>query len=208
MTAHRPHHRRRPRRLVRRAAAARARPQRRRARGHGARRRPLPLLSRRRARHDHRQRQSSAAVRQPRRARLICATSARADRLVGPAARANSPSSIWRAASAGRCASTTAACRGGSSTPSRRVPGTRALDYLPLARLLRAAPGQAGRRRHRLRRARSMSAWSSRCCSRRSTSIRREGSARLASRRHARDACRGRPRLPAADRPRRPWRDA
>ena len=36
--------------------------------------------------------------------------------------------------------------------PSRRVPGTRALDYLALARLLFAAPGPAGRQGHCLRR--------------------------------------------------------
>ena len=64
-------------------------------------------------------------------------------RLVGPPQRGISLRRSRDAASAGRCASTTAACRGGSSIQSRRVPGTRALDYLPLARLLWAARDKA-----------------------------------------------------------------
>ena len=75
--------------------------QRRRARGRRPGRRALPLLSRSRARHGDRQRQSSAAVGQPRRARLSARRSAPSDALAGPPAPI-SPSSISPAASAGR----------------------------------------------------------------------------------------------------------
>ena len=95
-----------------------------------------------------------------------------ADRLVGPAM-PNSPSSIWRAASAGRCASTTAGCRGGFSMPSGACP-ERACSIicrwrgccapLPAKRSARSSPATAC----------SISAWSSRFCLRRSTSIRRK----------------------------------
>ena len=73
-------------------------------------------------------------------------------RLVGPPQARISVRRPREAASSGRCASMTAACRGGSSMPARRVPDTHALDYLPLARLLWAAARQAGRRGHPLQR--------------------------------------------------------
>ena len=87
------------------------------ARGDRVRRRPLPFLSRCRGRHDHRQRQSSVAVRQSRGARLSARASAPQQRLIGPDARGISFRRSRAAASAGRCVSTTAACRSGFSTP-------------------------------------------------------------------------------------------
>ena len=84
-------------------------------RGDAAGRRPLPVLFRRRHQPHHRQRQSSAAVRQPPRARL-CAI----DRHRGGAgraeARAISLRRSRRPASAGSSISATAGCRCGCST--------------------------------------------------------------------------------------------
>ena len=114
---HGSHHRRRPCRTGRGRSPRRSGRRDGRPRGVRPGRRPLPLLLRRRGRHDHRQRQSSAAVGQPRGAGLPRQRSA-----PRPLVRAGegrvSLSSIWRPASAGRCASATAACRGGFSMPS------------------------------------------------------------------------------------------
>ena len=91
--------------------------------------------------------------------------------------RSRSPTS--RRASAGRCARTTAACPGGSSTARRRVPGSRARDYLAPLGILRAAPQPSdGRRGAWPARARSTSASGARCCSRRSTPSRARADAR------------------------------
>ncbi len=56
---------------------------------------------------------------------------------------------------------------------ARRVPGTRALDYLALVRLLWPPAGQDNRRDHCLPKGRCIGGWSSRSCSPRSISIRR-----------------------------------
>ena len=151
-----------------------------RARGDGVRRRPLPLLSRCLARHDDRQRQSSVAVGQSRRARL----SAQHRRRASPGRPAGGGIlrlSISPAASAGRCASTTAACRSGFSIPAGAC-RERARSIICRWR------GSCGRRRAR-RSARSSPAtgrsiggWSSRCCWRRSISIRRTDRRKLAAR--------------------------
>ena len=132
------HHRRRPCRPRGRGRSDRARRTRRGARGHPFRRRPLPLLSRCRDRHDDRQRQPSAAVGQFLGARLSAHT--------------------WRGASAGRTARAefpfidlesreewTLRINDGRVpwwifSAARRVPGTHALDYLPIGR---AAVGRA-----------------------------------------------------------------
>ena len=117
---------------------------------------------------------------------------------------ANFPSSISRAASAGRCASTTAGFRGGFSTPGRRVPETTPARLSAAGAAALGRTGQAGRRRSSTARAALRAAGASRCCSPRSTSSRREGSARAGRRDRARNAAaRGGAGLPAADRARR-----
>ena len=88
----------------------------------------------------HRQRQPPAARPATRRRSPISSGSARSTRFERPARR-RSRSSTSRPASAGRCGRRAARCRGGSSAPPRRVPGTRARDYLAALRLRRAAPG-------------------------------------------------------------------
>ncbi len=107
--------------------------------------RPLPLLFRPRARLPHRQRQPPAALRQPRGLRLSRAGSAPPARWAARRRHAFR-SSTSRAASAGRCGPMSAASRGGSLVPSRRVPGTR-LGRVPraAARLLRAGARRDGR---------------------------------------------------------------
>ena len=122
-------------------ALARARRARRRARSGRAGRRPLPLLLRSRARHGHRQRQSSAPVGQSRRARLSARRSAPSGTLIGPA-HAEFAFVDLATGEALDAAPNDGRFRGGSSIASRRVPGTRALDYLPLAPLLWLAPAR------------------------------------------------------------------
>ena len=58
----------------------------------------------------------------------------------GGAARRSFLSPTSRPANAGRCGRTTAACRGGFFRSSRRVPGTRAPEYLAPLGVLRAQP--------------------------------------------------------------------
>ena len=91
--------------------------------------------------------------------------------------------------------------------PRRRVPGTRPLDYLPLARLLWAPAGKTvgeviackGTLYRAVGRAAAARGAEYRCAA---------GSRAACGRDRSRNACRRRPRLPAADRARRIGRDA
>ena len=119
------------------------------SRGDRVRRRTLPVLSRRFRRHDDRQRHSSFAVGQSRRARLICANIGGADRLAGPA-HAEFPFVDLASKERWTLRFNDGRLPFWIFDPQRRVPGTRALDYLSLARLSVRRAEQAGRRRHRL----------------------------------------------------------
>ena len=141
--------------------------------------------------HDDRQRQPSAAVGQSRGARLSATRIGAADRLHRARPRRLSLSSISRPASAGRCASTTAGCPGGSSIRRRRVPGTRALDYLGAGAAAVGRRQQADRRGHRAARARSIDRLVIRCCSRRSTPSPPQARPRSPARSCARRSLRG-----------------
>ena len=174
----------------------------RRARGDRLSRRALPLLFRPRHRHDDRQRQPSGAVGQSCGAGLLRARSAAQTRLVGPA-KADFRSSISQSASAGRCASTTAAAVVDFRSRAGACRARALVDYLRVARLLWVPNDAAVRRGRRLLRAALRPAAAVRCCSRRSTSSRRRARRRWPRRSMRETLARGRPGLPAADRARR-----
>ena len=129
----------------------------------------------------------------------ICATIGAAYRLRGPAAAEFRFVDLAERRSAGPCASTTAALPWWIFEPKRRVPRTRALDYLPLARLLWPPADRHARRDHRLQRPAVSSGWSSRFCWPRSTSMPPTARRKLAGAVMRETLAARRPRLPAAD---------
>ena len=166
------------------------------------RRRPLPLLSRLHARHDHRQRQPSGVVGQSRRAALSAAPG-RARTAWSARRRPNFRSSISPPASNGRCGSTTAAFRGGSSIRASAcrapAPSTISRSRACCGRRTRSR-GRRGRALHRaaLRAADAAAA----AGGAQHRAVGGLGGARR--RRDPRDARRRRTGLPSADRARRP----
>ncbi len=170
--AHDPHHRRRPRRPVRRgrahASAAKPSSCTRRPRSPAAAAAPITTSRR----HDDRQRQSSAAVGQSRRARLFCARSARR---IAWSARRRAEFPFFDLANREQW---TLRFNDGPhpvvdfrSAQARARHARARLSAAGAAAVGAARPG--GRRGHSLQRDRSTSGWCGRCCWRRSTSIRR-----------------------------------